>query len=131
MGLELEAARQELTERVSYWQGQLDELLGPGVELELDPVGLPEHPGMLRRFGNQAFETLRGALADALREQPRFGEYLKARVAKVLVRNDDSAPVSRFDYEPVRRKLIVICTPELRFWLDPNALQEFLRRELY
>lgn len=130
MGLELEAARQELTERVAYWQRQVDEVLGPGVELELDPVGLPELPATLRRFGNQAFEALRGALADAVREQPRFGEYFKTRVAKVLVRNEESAAVSRFDYEPVRRKLIVICTPELRHWLDPIALQEFLRREL-
>ena len=129
MGLELEAARRELTERVPYWQGQLDELFGGGVELELDPVGLPTEPATLKRFGLQAFAALRDALAEAARE-PRFQAFFKARVAKVLVRHDEAAAVSRFDYEPVRRKLVVICTPELRHWVDPFALQEFLRREL-
>lgn len=129
MGLELEAARQELQERVGYWQGQLDALFGGGVELEVDPVGLPSDPATLKRFGLQAFPALRDALADAAQDQ-RFTGFFKERVAKVLVRNDDAAAASRFDYERGRRKLVLICTPELRHWLDPIALQEFLRREL-
>jgi hypothetical protein len=129
MGLELEAARQELQERVGYWQGQLDALFDGGVELEVDPVGLPSDPATLKRFGLQAFPVLRDALADAARD-PRSAGAFKQRVSKVLVRNDDAAEVSRFDYERGRRKLVLICTPQLRHWLDPIGLQDFLLREL-
>lgn len=129
MGLELEAARQKLQERVGYWQGQLDALFGGGVELEVDPVGLPADPAALKRFGLQALPALRDALADAARD-PRLTGSFKERVSKVLVRNDDAAAVSRFDYERGRRKLVLICTPELRHWLDPIGLREFLLREL-
>lgn len=128
MGLQLEAARQELVERVSYWQRQLDEVLG-GVELEVDPVGLPDEPDTLRRFARQALPRLRDALAEAATDRA-FAEHLRRHVARVLVRNEDAAAVSRFDYEPVARKLVVICTPELRHWLDALALQDFLRHEL-
>lgn len=129
MGLELEAARQELTERVPTWQGQLDEVTGGGVELEVDPVGLPTGPNTLKRFINGAFEGLRSALAELTRDE-RFAHYFRSKVSKILLRNDETAPVSRFDYEPGRRKLVVICTPELRFWVDGFSLQEFLRKEL-
>lgn len=129
MGLELEAARQQLTDRVPKWQGQLDELTGGGVELEVDPVGLPTGPNTLKRFINGAFDGLKAALTE-MTSDARFAEYFKGRVSKILLRNDETAMVSRFDYEPGRRKLVIICTPELRHWVDGFGLQEFLRKEL-
>ena len=50
MAFQLEVARQQLSQRLSYWQGQLDEVLGKGVELEVDPVGLPGDEAHLERF---------------------------------------------------------------------------------
>jgi len=129
MGLELEAARQKLTQQVPTWQGQLDEVTGGGVELEVDPVGLPTGPNTLKRFINHAFDGLRAALTEVTSDA-RFAEYFKTRVSKILLRNDETAPVSRFDYEPGRRKLVIICSPELRHWVDGYGLQEFLRHEL-
>jgi hypothetical protein len=61
---------------------------------------------------------------------PRFPSFFRTRVSKVLVRNDDTAPTSRFDFEVGRRLLVVITTPELKHWVDFLALQEFLQREL-
>lgn len=130
MGLELEAAREQLPQRLSYWQGQVDEVLGKGVELEVDPVGLPREAAMLERFTFTALGALRDALSDAALRDPRFPEFFRSRVAKVLVRNDETANTSRFDFEMTRRLLVVITTPELKHWLDFLALQDFLQREL-
>lgn len=130
MSFELEAAREQLPQRLSYWQGQVDEVVGKGVELEVDPIGLPRDPGRLEHFTFTALGALRDALSDAAMRDPRFPSFFRARVSKVLVRNDDSAPTSRFDFEVSRRLLVVITTPELKHWLDFLALQEFLQREL-
>ena len=130
MGSELEAARQQLPQRLAYWQGQVDEVLGKGVELEVDPTGLPRDAAKLERFTFTALGALRDALSDAALRDPRFPEYFRSRVSKVLVRNDDAAATSRFDFELGRKLLVVITTPELKHWLDFLALQEFLQREL-
>lgn len=130
MSLELEAARQQLPQRLSYWQGQVDEVVGKGVELEVDPVGLPHDAGKLEQFTFTALGALRDVLSGAALRDPHFPEFFRSRVAKVLVRNDESAATSRFDFEINRRLLVVITTPELRHWLDFLALQEFLEREL-
>ena len=130
MSLELEAAREELPQRLSYWQGQVDEVVGKGVQLEVDPVGLPLDATRLEHFTFTALGALRDALSDAAMRDPKFPEFFRARVSKVLVRNDESAATSRFDFELGRRLLVVITTPELKHWLDFLALQEFLQREL-
>lgn len=130
MGFELEAAREQLPQRLSYWQGQVDEVLGKGVELEVDPIGLPLDAGKLERFTFTALGALRDALSDAAMRDPHFPEFFRSRVSKVLVRNDETAATSRFDFELNRRLLVVITTPELKHWLDFLALQEFLQREL-
>jgi hypothetical protein len=130
MSFELEAAREELPRRLSYWQGQVDEVVGKGVELEVDPVGLPKDPSRLEHFTFTALGALRDALSDAAMKDPRFPSFFRQRVSKVLVRNDETAATSRFDFEVGRRLLVVITTPELRHWLDFLALQEFLQREL-
>lgn len=130
MSFELEAARQQLSASLGYWQGQLDQALGKGVELELDPIGLPREPGKLEQFATTALGALRNALRDAALE-PGFAEYFRSHVSKVLVRNDEAAPTSRFDFDPGRRLLVVITTPELPGkWLDFLALKDFLRQEL-
>ena len=130
MGLELEAAREELPHRLSYWQGQLDHVVGKGVQLEVDPVGLPLDAARLEHFTATAFAALRDALTDALLRDPEFKAFFRARVSKVLVRNDQTAATSRFDFELGRKLLVIITTPELRHWLDFLALKEFLQREL-
>lgn len=130
MAFQLEVARQQLSQRLSYWQGQLDEVLGKGVELEVDPVGLPGDEAHLERFTFTALGALRDALSDAVLRDPRFADRFRGQVSKVLVRNDEAAATSRFDYEMGRRLLVVITTPELKHWLDFLALQEFLQQEL-
>lgn len=130
MAFQLEVARQQLSQRLPYWQGQLDEVLGKGVELEVDPVGLPGDEVHLERFTFTALGALRDALHDAVLRDPRFAERLRSRVSKLLVRNDDAAPTSRFDFDVGRRLLVVITTPALKHWLDFLALQEFLQKEL-
>lgn len=129
MSFELEAARKQLTERLSDWQRQLDEVLGKGVQLEVDPIGLPRDAAKLEQFATTALGAVRNALADAALD-PKFAAFFRSRVAKVLVRNDDAAATSRFDFDVGRRLLVVITTPKLKHWLDFLALQEFLRREL-
>lgn len=130
MSFELEAARQQLSERIAYWQGQLDEVLGAGVQLEVDPLGLPKAAGKLEQFATMALGAVRNALSDATTRDPHFAEYFHSRVAKILVRNEEAAPTSRFDFDVGRRLLVVITTPELKHWVDFLALQEFLAREL-
>jgi hypothetical protein len=130
MSFELEAAREQLPQRLSYWQGQVDEVVGKGVQLEIDPIGLPRDAGRLEHFMFTALGALRDALSDAAMRDPRFPSFFRQRVSKVLVRNDDTAPTSRFDFEVSRRLLVVITTPELKHWVDFLALQEFLQREL-
>lgn len=130
MSFELEAAREQLPQRLSYWQGQVDEVVGKGVQLEVDPIGLPRDPGRLEHFTFTALGALRDALSDAAMRNPGFPSFFRQRVSKVLVRNDDTAPTSRFDFEVSRRLLVVITTPELKHWVDFLALQEFLQREL-
>lgn len=130
MGTELEAARQQLPERLAYWQGQVDEVLGKGVELEVDPSGLPHDAGKLEHFTFTALGALRDGLSDAALRDPHFPEYFRSRVAKLLVRNEENAPTSRFDIDVNRRLMVVITTPELKHWIDFLALQEFLQKEL-
>lgn len=130
MSFELEAARQQLSQRLSHWQGQIDEVLGKGVQLEVDPIGLPRDALKLEQFTFTALGALRDALSDAALRNPKFAEYFRSRVSKVLVRNDDTAATSRFDFDVSRRLLVVITTPGLKHWLDFLALQEFLQREL-
>lgn len=130
MSLELEAARQQLPQRLAYWQGQIDEVLGKGVELEVDPIGLPKDAAKLEQFTFTALGALRDGLSDAALRNPKFAEFFRARVSKLLVRNDEAAATSRFDFDVSRRLLVVITTPNLKHWLDFLALQEFLQREL-
>ena len=129
MGLELEAARQHLSERLAYWQGEVDAVVGAGVQLEVDPIGLPREKKRLDQFATSALGAVRSALSDAARD-PKFAEYFRSRVAKILVRNDDAAPTSRFDFDVGRRLLVVISTSELKHWVDFLALTEFLAKEL-
>ena len=129
MGLELEAARQHLVERLAHWQGEIDGVLGAGVQLEVDPIGLPRERKRLEQFATTALGAVRTALSDAARD-PKFAEYFRSRVAKILVRNDDAAATSRFDFDVGRRLLVVITTSELKSWVDFLALKEFLAREL-
>jgi hypothetical protein len=130
MSFELEAARQLLSKQLAHLQGQVDEVLGKGVQLEVDPIGLPRDAGKLEQFTFTALGAVRDALADAALRKPKFGEFFRSRVAKVLVRNDEAAPTSRFDFDVGRRLLVVITTPQLKQWVDFLALQEFLQREL-
>lgn len=129
MGLELEAARQHLSERLAYWQGEVDAVVGAGVQLEVDSIGLPREKKRLELFATSALGAVRSALSDAARD-PKFAEYFRSRVAKILVRNDDAAPTSRFDFDVGRRLLVVISTSELKHWVDFLALKEFLAKEL-
>ena len=129
MGLELEAARQHLSERLAYWQGEVDAVVGAGVQLEVDPIGLPREKKRLDQFATSALGAVRSALSDAARD-PKFAEYFRSRVAKILVRNDDAAPTSRFDFDVGRRLLVIISTSELKHWVDFLALKEFLAKEL-
>lgn len=129
MSFELEAARQKLAERVQFWQRQLDEVIGKGVLLEVDPRGLPSNIAKLADFANTGLGELRNALADATRDG-HFAAYFRSRVSKVLVRNDDDAPTSRFDFDVNRQLLVVITTSQLKQWLDFLGFQEFLRHEL-
>jgi hypothetical protein len=129
MSLELEAARQQVSERLAHWQGEIDKVLGPGVQLEVDPIGLPREKRRLEQFASTALGAVSSALSDAARD-PKFAEYFRSRVAKILVRNDDAAPTSRFDFDVGRRLLVVISTPELKSWVDFLALKEFLAKEL-
>lgn len=129
MSFELEAARQQLSQQLAYWQGKVDEVLGKGVQLEVDPLGLPRDAGRLEQFATIALGAVRDALADAALD-PAFAAYFRSRVAKVLVRNDEAAATSRFDFDVGRQLLVVITTPELRHWVDFLALQEFLKKEL-
>ena len=130
MNFELEAARQQLAKQLSYWQGQIDQVLGKGVELDVDPIGLPRDAGKFEQFTFTALGALRDAFADAVLRDPKFSAFFHSRVAKLLVRNDDAAPTSRFDFDVGRRLLVVITTPQLKQWLDFLALQEFLQTEL-
>ena len=129
MSFELEAARQQLSQGLAHWQGQLDEVLGVGVQLEFDPIGLPKDAGKLEQFASIALGAVLEALRDAARERS-FAEFFRSRVAKILVRNDEAAPTSRFDFDVGRRLLVVITTPRLKSWVDFLALKEFLAREL-
>ena len=130
MSLELEAARQLLLEQVPHWQGQIDEVLGKGLQLDVDPVGLPRDVERLEQFAFTALGALRDAMSDAVLRDPKFGPFFRSRVARVLVRNDDAAPTSRFDFDAGRRLLVVITTPKLKQWVDFLGLQEFFQKEL-
>ena len=130
MSFELEAARQQLSQQLTYWQGQVDGVLGKGVQLEVDPIGLPLHAGKLEQFATIALGALTSSLSDAKVRDPNFPETFRGKVSKLLVRNDDAAPTSRFDFDAGRRLLVVITTPELKRWVDFLALQEFLEKEL-
>ena len=107
----------------------MDEVFGPGVQLEIDPLGLPTSERRLADFGSIALGAVYSALREAASDA-RFAEFFRSRVAKVLVRNDDAAPTSRFDFELGRRLLVIITTPQLKHWVDFLALQEFLKSEL-
>ncbi len=129
MSLELEAARQKMNDQLINWESEFRKVLGVGIAVEIDPLGLPHDPAKLGHFAEAALSTLRNALNDAAQE-PKFVEHFRSRVSKILLRNDDAAPTSRFDYDVSRRLLVIITTSELRAWVDFLALLEFLKTEL-